>query len=241
MLAFLILSFTFSKYQNDKPRFAFLLYGSTGTFKSTIAKHIWGIFKEYYTKAPINIKVATLPAIHYACTQFRDCVCLLDDGAPSKYGNDEVVRKCESITRAVGDDTGRNVMQGDSVKNSKPCCLSAITAEFQPLTDSSDIARAFLYKLESGEIDKKNLSKVQKQKHCLVRFVTDYLGWICSEKWSYMKSLEWKFKNFRKQNIKLGQIHNRIPENVAWMQAGFEMFLEFICDKYKVSLKRLKK
>lgn len=27
MLAFLILSFTFSKYQNDKPRFAFLLYG----------------------------------------------------------------------------------------------------------------------------------------------------------------------------------------------------------------------
>lgn len=241
MLAFLILSFTFSKYQNDKPRFAFLLYGTTGTFKSTIAKHIWGIFKEYYTKAPINIKVATLPAIHYACTQFRDCVCLLDDGAPSKYGNDEVVRKCESITRAVGDDTGRNVMQGDSVKNSKPCCLSAITAEFQPLTDSSDIARAFLYKLESGEIDKKNLSKAQKQKHCLVRFVTDYLGWICSEKWSYMKSLEWKFKNFRKQNVELGQIHNRIPENVAWMQAGFEMFLEFICDKYKVSLKRLKK
>ena len=215
MLAFLILSFTFSKYKNDKPRFAFLLYGTTGTFKSTIAKHIWGIFKEYYTKAPINIKVATLPAIHYACTQFRDCVCLLDDGAPSKYGNDEVVKKCESITRAVGDDTGRNVMQGDSVKNSKPCCLSAITAEFQPLTDSSDIARAFLYKLEFGEIDKKNLSKVQKQKHCLVRFVTDYLGWICSEKWSYMKSLEWKFKNFRKQNIKLGQIHNRIPENVA--------------------------
>ena len=69
---------------------------------------------------------------------------MLDDGAPSKYGNDEVVKKCESITRAVGDDTGRNVMQGDSVKNSKPCCLSAITAEFQPLTDSSDIARAFL-------------------------------------------------------------------------------------------------
>lgn len=80
---------------------------------------------------------------------------MLDDGAPSKYGNDEVVKKCESITRAVGDDTGRNVMQGDSVKNSKPCCLSAITAEFQPLTDSSDIARAFLYKLEFGEIDKK--------------------------------------------------------------------------------------
>ena len=50
-------------------------------------------------------------------------------------------------------------MQGDSVKNSKPCCLSAITAEFQPLTDSSDIARAFLllncgYRLEAGEIDK---------------------------------------------------------------------------------------
>ena len=132
-------------------------------------------------------------------------------------------------------------MQGDSVKNSKPCCLSAITAEFQPLTDSSDIARAFLYKLEAGEIDKKHLSKIQKQKHCLVRFVTDYLGWICSEKWSYMKSLERKFKNFRKQNVELGKIHNRIPENVAWMQAGFEMFLEFICDKYKVSLKRLKK
>ena len=150
-----------------------------------------------------------------ACTQFHDCVCLLDDGAPSKYGNDEVVKKCESITRAVGDDTGRNVMQGDSVKNSKPCCLSAITAEFQPLTDSSDIARAFLYKLEAGEIDKKHLSKIQKQKHCLVRFVTDYLGWICSEKWSYMKSLERKFKNFRKQNVELGKIHNRIPENVA--------------------------
>ena len=55
MLAFLILSFTFSKYKNDKPRFAFLLYGTTGTFKSTIAKHIWGIFKEYYTNTCLQI------------------------------------------------------------------------------------------------------------------------------------------------------------------------------------------
>ena len=85
------------------------------------------------------------------------------------------MKKCESITRAVGDDTGRNVMQGDSVKNSKPCCLSAITAEFQPLTDSSDIARAFLYKLEFGEIDKKTCPKFET-KTLPARFVTDYLG-----------------------------------------------------------------
>ncbi len=54
-------------------------------------------------------------------------------------------------------------MQGDSVKNSKPCCLSAITAEFQPLTDSSDIARAFLYKLEAGEIDKSTCQKFRNK------------------------------------------------------------------------------
>lgn len=140
MVSFTLLSLCYSQYKQDRPEFVFLLYGSSGTFKTTLSMHIFNIFEENYTSPPTNLKVATEASIHRLMGRFRDSVLLVDDAAPSVSGNDETYKKCESIVRAVGDGTGRMVAGRDSKINVyKPSGLIAITGEFVPLRDTSSI------------------------------------------------------------------------------------------------------
>lgn len=64
MVSFTLLSLCYSQYKQDRPEFVFLLYGSSGTFKTTLSMHIFNIFEENYTSPPTNLKVATEASIH---------------------------------------------------------------------------------------------------------------------------------------------------------------------------------
>ncbi len=241
MLAVMILSLTFSKYGKNTPKFVFILYGSSGTFKSTISRHIFGIHKEFYRDAPVNVKITSMPSLHKIQQAFRDCVCLADDAAPSVDGNHDTMAKCESLTRAAGDATGRIIM-GKNGKPDKhtPVGLSAITAEFFPLRDVSDIARSLIYELKKGDISKKQLSKVQEAKPAYIRFITDYISWICSLEDKYLEKLEDKYMKHKSQLKQYGKIHARIPENMAWISAAFDMICKFCQKNYAIPDKQIK-
>lgn len=233
LLSFNLLSFTCSKYGIDKPRFVLTLYGESGTFKTTLCLFIFCIYTEFYHNPPVNVKISTLPAIHHMQQRFRDCVCLYDDVAPSSDGNDDMVRICESITRAVGDDTGRTVMGSTkSIHNTKPAGLSAITAEFLPLKNKSDLSRAVIYELKRGSINTKKLTCIQKRKGIYVSMIADYIGWICTLGDEYMSDLMKFFHKGRKKYFKLGKIHGRVCDNFAWLYAGFKMFIKFADKQY---------
>lgn len=238
MLSYNLLSLTYSKYKDKRPQFVFTTYGESGTFKSTINMYIFGIFKETYDCAPINLKVSTMPSIHNIATQFPDCVVLNDDAAPSADGNDEMYKKTESISRAYGDGTGRTVMNGTTnIHCTKPVGLSAITAEFQPFRDTSDMARSIMYELKKNDISKEGLSIIQENKSAYIRFVTDYIGWICTLKDSYMEELNRLFLEGRQIYENFNKVHNRLPENFGWLYAGFKMFLLFVTERYGISKK----
>lgn len=241
MLSFNLLSLTFSKYRHKSPQFIFELYGESGTFKSTISTHIFGIFKELYDHAPINLKVTSLSSIHNTLPYYRDCVLLNDDCAPSADGNKEMSSKIESLSRAYGDGTGRTVMSSvTKIHNTEPAGLSAVTAEFQPLRDTSDMARSVMYELKKGEIDSDKLTLVCESKHTYVSIITDYIEWICILKEKYMTELEKLFLEGCKKYYDLGSIHKRLPENFGWLYAGFNMFLKFAEEKYSISAKLTK-
>lgn len=242
MLAYNLLSLTYSKFGREKPCFIFLLYGDSGTFKSTISLYMFGIFEEYYDNPPINLKVTTLAGIHNCFSRNRDCVMLADDGAPSRDGNDEMCRKIESISRAYGDGTGRTVMRSvTKTHNTRPEGLCAVTAEFQPLRDTSDMARSVVYELKKGEIDDEELRAVSENKHAYIRFITDYIGWICTQQEDYMKRLQEFYHEGRESYSDLGKIHKRLPWNFGWLYAGFKMFLEFMGENYDVPNKLQKR
>lgn len=241
MLSFTLLSLCYSQYDQERPEFAFLLYGSSGTFKTSISTHIFNIFKEYYTSPPTNIKVATEASLHRLMGRFKDCVLLVDDAAPSVSGNDETYKKCENIVRAVGDGTGKMVAGRDNKINVyKPSGLIAITGEFVPLRDTSSISRCIIYKLEKGCIDSKKLSNVQQQKSIYVQFIIDYICWICDNKKEYIENITDTHRRYRnKFQKKLSKIHSRFPNNIAWLYSGFEMFSQFLFKAYSVPSKKV--
>lgn len=242
MLAFNLLSLCKSQYQQERPEFVFLLYGTSGTFKTSISVYIFNIFKEYYSSPPVNIKVATEASLHRLMRQFRDCVLLIDDAAPSVSGNEVTYKKCENIVRAVGDDTGRIVAgRNNKVNIYKPSGLIALTGEFVPLRDTSSISRCIIYKLEKGSINPKKLYKLQKNKDIYVQCVIDYISWICDNLDEYIAEITDLHVNYRKNLQKnLSKIHSRFPDNVSWLYAVFDMFCKFLIDIYSVPKNMIK-
>lgn len=238
MVSFTLLSLCYSQHKQERPEFVFLLYGSSGTFKTTLSMHIFNIFEENYTSPPTNLKVATEASIHRLMGRFRDSVLLVDDAAPSVSGNDETYKKCESIVRAVGDGTGRMVAGRDSKINVyKPSGLIAITGEFVPLRDTSSISRCIMYKFEKGCIDPEKLSEIQQKKCVYIQFIINYICWICdNNRDKYIKEITELHTNHRnKLRKKLSKIHSRFPNNMAWIYSGFDMLCKFASEIYSVS------
>lgn len=237
MVSFTLLSLCYSQYKQERPEFVFLLYGSSGTFKTTLSTHLFNIFEENYTSPPTNLKEASSPSIYRLMERFRDSVLLVDDAAPSVSGNDKTYKKCESIVRAVGDGTGRMVAGRDSKVNVyKPSGLIAITGEFVPLRDTSSISRCVIYKIEKGCINPKKLSKMKENKDVYIKFIIDYICWICDNKDAYIREITELHTKHRSQlQKKLSKIHSRLPDNMAWIYSGFNMLCKFAREIYSVA------
>lgn len=242
MVAFALLSLTYSKYDYEIPGFVFLLWGSSGTFKSSLSCHIFGIFKEYYNTAPINLKIASPAVIPRMSRLFRDCTFSADDAAPSNDGNGPMYEKCEGITRANGDKTGRSIVGKDGKPdNYTPVGMSSISGEFVPFRDASDIGRCVMYKLSKGAIKPDKLSEVQKHKPEYIRFITDYIGWICRRKDKYISEITDLHIEYRDNLKEYRKIHSRTPDNLSWLYAAFDMLCKYTEEHYSVSKKKISK
>jgi hypothetical protein len=239
MVSFQLLSLTYSKYGSEVPGFVFLLWGSSGTFKSSLSCHIFGIFKEYYNTAPINLKIASSAVIPRMSRLFRDCTFSADDAAPSNDGNGPIYEKCEGITRANGDKTGRSIVGKDGKPDKyTPVGMSSISGEFVPFRNASDIGRCVMYRVSKGAIQPDRLAEVQKHKPEYIRFITDYIGWICRRKDKYIAEITDLHIKYRDKLKEYSKIHSRTPDNLSWLYASFDMLCKYTGKYYSASKKK---
>lgn len=229
MLAFVILSLTTSRYDTVDPQFFFLLYGMSGAFKTTIAKLLFNIHEGFYNIAPMNLTITTAAAMRKIGTQFRDCVCLYDDVAPSTnpIKKNEMEAKIDVMSRSTGDSTGYIKMDGKNEQSMKALGLSVVTAEYIPIENNSSVARTLIMKFDKKKVNLKRLAKAQNKRNIYPTVIINYIAYICENGEEYMEDLEDAFHKACKEFSFLSNVHSRTPYNAAWLYAGYKMFLKY--------------
>lgn len=237
MISFLLLSLTSSRFTDVEPEFIMLIYGLSGSYKTSITKLIFNIFKGYYNNAPMNVAITTPAAMEQNGTVFKDCVCLYDDIPQT---NNPTVRteyrdKVDRLARSTGDGTGRQKMNGNKKKTIKAGGLSAVTAEYVPMDNPSSVARSVILYFNEDNVNFNVYLDVKEQKSKYITFVTQYIEYIAACGDNYMSKLNEYYIEAYDTFEKLSIIHNRTPNIAAWLYASYKMFLGYANDiSYKI-------
>lgn len=231
----------FLKLAGCEPKFVLFLVGKTGSRKSTLAALFLSFFGRFTgTELPLSFRDTANSILHNAFT-LKDVLTCIDDFHPAgRQEEQKLTATAQSIMRAYGDRTGKGRLRADStLMDARPPQGNAIiTAEFPPDIGESGTARYFALELKNGDIDLEGLTSFQREaeKGTLQRCMFAYIQWIkeallFSEDMQkcFLSMLKTIFENNRNEFRESGiQCHGRVPEAVAHLQIGMEMFLLFL-------------
>jgi len=242
LMAFTFLSplNSFLKQAGCEPKFVLLLEGKTGSRKSTLAALFLSFFGRFTgAELPLSFRDTKNSVLDSSFT-LKDVLTCIDDFHPAGYGEEkELTGKAQAFMRAYGDRTGRGRLNADcSFKDSKPPQGNAIiTAEFPPNIGESGTARYFALELKEGDVNLSLLTDLQRYAAdgALNRCMYGYVDWIkrtClfddAQEAKFISALKTQFENYRLEFQKSGIVcHGRVPEEVAWLRIGMNMFLSF--------------
>ena len=245
LLAFVFLTplGEFMKKAGCEPKFVLFLVGHTGTRKSTLAALFLSFFGNFTASdLPLSFRDTANSILHNAFT-LKDVLTCIDDFHPS--GRQEEVKlnaTAQTVMRAYGDRTGRGRLRADSslMESRAPQGNAIITAEFTPDISESGTARYFAIELKDGDVDLDCLTVFQKVAAMglfrqLMRGYTEWLriNFLYDEKAEreFIGQLKTDFETarecFRRDHP---AVHGRIPETVACLKVGYNMYLEFLSD-----------
>ena len=233
----------FLKLAGCEPKFVLFLVGKTGSRKSTLAALFLSFFGRFTgTELPLSFRDTANSILHNAFT-LKDVLTCIDDFHPAgRQEEQKLTATAQSIMRAYGDRTGKGRLRADSTPmDARPPQGNAIiTAEFPPDIGESGTARYFALELKNGDIDLEYLTSIQREaeKGTLRRCMFAYIQWLKElflvsddtqkEFVSLLKGMfETRRNDFRESGI---QCHGRVPEAVAHLQIGMDMFLFFLKD-----------
>ena len=231
----------FLKLAGCEPKFVLFLVGKTGSRKSTLAALFLSFFGRFTgTELPLSFRDTANSILHNAFS-LKDVLTCIDDFHPAgRQEEQKLTATAQSIMRAYGDRTGKGRLRADSTPmDARPPQGNAIiTAEFPPDIGESGTARYFALELKNGDIDLEELTALQHEaeKGTLRRCMYAYIRWIKESllfsdemQKCFLSMLKTIFENNRKDFHESGiQCHGRVPEAVAHLQIGMEMFLLFL-------------
>ena len=230
---------------NCEPKTVLMLYGKTGSKKSTLAALILSFFGRFSnTDLPLSFR-DTANSIVYHTGSLKDVLTVVDDFHPSQK-NDEYVMKgtMQTLLRTFGNRTGRERLKSDSTPmESRPPKGNAIfTAEFLPDVGESGTARYIPLELNPTSINNDMLTYYQHyaSEGILSACMFNYTEWIkdkyLSDDSEFVKLLGDKFVNTRMKLDKLLAekgliIRDRLIEDLASLYLGYEFMLDFFVEK----------
>lgn len=251
-----LLSYTFLTPLNEflhrancEPKFVLCLLGRTGTRKSTLAALFLSFFGRFSaTDLPLSFHDTANSIMHNAFS-LKDVLTCIDDFHPSgRQEESKLTSTAQQIMRGYGDRIGRGRLNSDSTPMSvrPPQGNAIITAEFAPDIGESGTARYFSLELRDGAVDLENLSVYQREAEegTLRRCMLAYTEWIkkrylqnYSTEQAFVKGLKERFTTYRDGFSRTGiRCHGRVPEIVAWLMIGMELFLSFLLEHDVISV-----
>jgi hypothetical protein len=232
-----------------KPTFVLYLLGRTQTKKSTIAALMLSFFGRFTSSnLPSSFK-DTSNAIERKCYVLKDTLTVIDDFHPvTNYRDRQNMEQiAQSLTRGYGDRTARERMSTDITfrPGFPPRGNAIVTGEDFPNIGQSGSARNFIVELNPDDIpNSEALNRAQKAAWdgAFISFMHGYIEWLIPQARDLPERLR---KIFLANRQKAANCHiagyGRTGDIVAWLQIGFDFFLDFLQSTGAVELETVEK
>lgn len=225
----------FFRQAGHEPAFVTSLTGPTGTMKSTLAALALCHFGQFTGKSLLGSFQDTKNALEVTGFALKDTLMVVDDFFPSTQRHESTIMSAtlRALLRSYGDRSGRRRLSSNLklMEAHIPRGNLLVTGEDVPKLVESDLARLLLLEINPGDVDKELLSSLQKDSSLLGQAMRGYIEWLIPQANTLKDMLLEKFEDYRQQAQEHGR-HSRIPEVIAWLKIGYEMFLDYAvsCD-----------
>lgn len=207
------------------------ILGESGTQKSTLAALMLSHYGDFERDTiPCGFK-DTVNSLEKQAFIIKDSVLLVDDYYPSQSLQES--RKMDAVAESIfgmaGDKQGRSRMKQNGKDIRKSYSARGIimaTGENFPNFAESRVARSIIVEIEKGDLKLDVLTKSQKKKYDLNICMREYIKWIIKNYDKISKAIKEEFSIYR-EKFNRDFSHARIPENMASLYIGCEMFFRY--------------
>ena len=245
MLAYTIGSVlgTFMAKAGKETKTVIMLYGKTGSMKTTLSLLINSLFGRFNEdNIPMNFRDTPKSILNY-CFTLKDCAVIIDDYHPGS-GREQSSQDAttQALIRGICNREARGTLDKNGRQRAakRPQCNVIMTAEYLPNVGESGVARFLSLELKPGDINLKELTDYQKyaEDGILSHFTflaTEMLKakYLCKE--NGVKELLEKLKSTFLTNRKFYKdksdemnfhIRPRLCDDLANLKIGFELYCD---------------
>lgn len=184
------------------PRFLLYLSGSTGTYKTTIAKYFFDIYgRGDGTSFATEDFTSSEAALQSRIQEFRDCVFILDDLSPG-VNSRETMRKqnvANNFIRTAANCEKRLTKSGNHIQGEGFACSIAITAE-NILELESLVNRTLLIDMDKYPLSQEILDFFLHYPALVPSFVRIFLMWAAENTELICRSIRLFWDNYRENH-----------------------------------------
>ena len=210
--------------------FTVWIYGKTGSFKTTLTRHIMHHFGKFDNH--VITWNATPNAIERYASIIGDAPLVIDDYAPQPdhFSQIKLDQTVERVIRDAGNNAGRARMRANlSLQHIyRKRGLIIATGEQLP-KGQSVLARIYGIALEKGDVNTSELSKAQANNERLYGFATAaYIDWIEQTGEQKLKELFEKAEEKMLNTNLQSNVVDRLRRSAAKLYAAFEVMLQMM-------------
>jgi len=213
--------------------FGIWLVGRSGTFKSSLTALGLSFFGSFdYMKLPANW-FSTANNLETLLFRWKDALLAVDNYVPSAtIQHRELQAKALRIIQSIGDRSsrGRNSRENEEKARRDPRGLAIFTGEDLPPTNESTIGRLVVVDVPKGAIVLERIREMRKRVHLLPTAMRGYLEWLSADyesRTTQVKELRVQLYEQIRETLASYGVHERAPNNLATLGAGFLSFLTF--------------
>ncbi len=214
-----------------QPDFALWLVGRSGSRKSTLATLFLAHYGTFSDKAQLpGSWESTDNALEKLLFELKDVLVCIDDFAPraDSLQQRRQAGRAQRVIRQLGNSTGRGRLRADlsSRPDRPPRGLLVSTGEDLP-PGQSVLARLLVINVENGTVDLPCLTTAQAKAGRLPEAFYGYIKWLKPQlNGNLIERLKAQFLELR-NGFNASKSHGRIPETLAYLALGVELFLGY--------------
>lgn len=214
--------------------FLIYLYGRTGTGKSVTASLMLNYFGRFDgSRFPTSFS-SSIGYTRQCAFTLKDSLLVVDDYYPASNATQRkrMEDAATALSRMFGDRAERNILNPDSSRreSTPPRSTCIVTGEYLPNIAESDLQRYFAIHMEAGCVPKNDhLTEIQDKarRGYLRKAMRGYIEWLIPQLPTLPEALREKFVSYRRIAQKELKGHDRIPNVVAHLMLGYELYLRY--------------